>query len=185
MTENNKVSAIAFSVLVLGMLGFCVALAADLFLSPSAPPAVPPPTPTLPQELQNSVMQGRMRNPEGVYQNFQFNLMGRGQVLPEERTQRVEEVICYHLTFEHASPTLAGSRSQRMGDKGRMIDWGLDWTVVKESLIAQRAGDTWTSSLAGVAESDWLEHSCPGRYVSDTIALKRDANAKYVLINQD
>ncbi len=133
MTENNKVSALAFAVLILGMLGFCGALAADLFFSPGAPAVVAPATPTLPQELQNKVMQDRARTAQGIRQNFQFRVMGRGQVLPEERTQRVEEVICYHISYEHASPTLAGSRSGRIGEKGWMSDWGSDWTVVIES----------------------------------------------------
>lgn len=185
MTENNKVSALAFSVLVLGMLGFCGALAADLFLSPSAPAVVAPATPTLPQELQNNVIQGRMRSPEGIYQNFQFRMMGRGQVLPEERAQHIDEVVCYRVTFEHASPTVPGSRSKRIGENGRMIRWELEWAALTESLIAKRAGDVWTSPLSDVTDSEWFEHSCPGRSQSDTIALVRDPYAKYVLINRD
>jgi hypothetical protein len=185
MTENNKVTAIAFSVLVLGMLGFFVALAADLFLSPSAPAVVPPPTPTLPREVQDGVMESRIRTPEGSYQNFQFRVVGRGQVLADERAEQVEEVICFHLSFEYANLIDPGSRFRRIGENGRVIDRGLDWTAVTESLIAKRAGNTWIASLPNVTESEWSEHSCPGRYVSDKVALARDESAKYVLINQD
>ncbi len=42
MTENNRVSALAFAVLILGMLGFIVAVAVDLVLSTGAPAALAP-----------------------------------------------------------------------------------------------------------------------------------------------
>ncbi len=137
MTENNKVSALAFFVLILGMLGFIVAVAVDLVLSTGAPAVVAPATPTVPRELQNSVMQDRAHAAIGLDRNSEFDVTGSGQVLPEERAQRVEELICCHMSFERGGATFAGSLSKRIGEKGWMIDWGMDWPAVKESLYSK------------------------------------------------
>ncbi len=133
MTENKQVSLIAFSVLVLGMLGFFAALAVDLYGS-MQPQMTTPPTPTPAHSLKSQVLLERQRL-TGIVENAQFVITGGGRVLPEERMRGIEEIACYHLSFQYAAPTLLGSRSGESGDNTEFIQWGSDRTAVPENRI--------------------------------------------------
>lgn len=165
------------------MLGFFVALAVDVYNS--AAPAMPaPPTPTPSHPLQSQVLQDRQRL-MGTMKNVQFVITGGGQVLPEETAQGIEEIACYHLSFQYPAPALSGSPPQKIGENGSFIHAGPYWTAVTESRIAKRSGDTWVEGSAAFAESDWYEHACPGVYKFDSAEAARDPNGKHTVINQD
>ncbi len=98
MTENRQVSTIAFLVFVLGMLGFFVALAFDVFSSNSTAITAPP-TPTPHLEMENKVIPDD--RPFGTMNDLLFRLAEQGKVLPEEKAQGVEHTAWLCNTFQY------------------------------------------------------------------------------------
>lgn len=79
--------------------------------------------------------------------DVKIEVMGKGKVLPFEKDFGIEEVICYRVRWNNG------------GNGFDMI----------ESMVATRVGNNWDSGWITPYDEEWLNHSCPGEFINNTL----------------
>lgn len=97
----------------------------------------------IPEDVKNEILSTYTSQPKD-FRNVQLEITGAGNVLPDEKNQGVDTIVCFKIRKE----------SYIGGD-----NWRPDVT----SHIAQRIGNYWGSNQV-YSEDKWNRHSCPGKF---------------------